>query len=218
MNHINWILEHKIIAIVRGLSSEHILRLAEALHAGGIRAMEVTFNQASPDSWPDTEAAVRAVADAYRGEMLVGAGTVMTAEQVARAANAGAQYIVSPNTNAEVIRATKDAGLLSLPGALTPTEIALAHDAGADFIKVFPAGALGPNYIKAVRAPLSHVKLLAVGGVNEKNAAEFLRAGCVGIGVGGNLVDVNQVKSGDTAPITALARAYVNAVNPTVSL
>lgn len=206
------ILESKIIAIVRGLAPEYMVKLAEALHAGGIDLMEVTFNQVKPETWKDTAAAIKAVGEHMKGKMLVGAGTVIRQEQLDMARDAGAQYIITPNTNVELIRKVKEYGLLSFPGALTPSEIEIAYQAGADAVKVFPAGNLGPSYIKAVKAPLSHIPLMAVGGVNEKNAADFLAAGCCGIGVGGNLVNKAWIEAGEWEKIIALAQEYRKAV------
>ena len=126
--------------------------------------------------------------------------------------DAGGRYLVTPATQPEIIRMGKALGLGLFPGAFTPTEILAAYEAGADGVKVFPASALGPSYIKAVRAPLSHIPLLAVGGINEKNAAEFLRAGCVGLGVGGSLVNKQWIADGEWDKITALAKEYVKAI------
>jgi len=144
--------------------------------------------------------------------MLVGAGTVIREEQLDMASEAGAEYIITPNTNVELIRKVKEYGLLSFPGAFTPSEIVEAYNAGADAVKVFPVGNLGPAYIKAVKAPLSHIPLMAVGGVNEKNAADFMAAGCCGIGVGGNLVNKNWIEAGEWDKIIALAKEYRKAV------
>ena len=122
-------------------------------------------------------------------------------------------YIITPNTNCDLIRRVKEYGLLSFPGAFTPSEIVEAYEAGADAVKVFPVGNLGPSYIKAIKAPLSHIPLMAVGGVNEKNAAGFLAAGCCGIGVGGNLVNKSWIEAGEWDKITELAQAYRKAVD-----
>lgn len=205
MNTMEWVQTHKLIAIARGLGPEPMERLADALLQGGIRLLEVTFNQARPETWADTAAAIRQICDRFDGRMLAGAGTVVSLDQLHLAADAGAKYIISPNVDEAVIRETRRLGLVSLPGALTPTEISQAHDFGASAVKVFPAGTLGPDYIKAVRAPLSHIPLLAVGGINEKNAAAFLAAGCAGLGVGGNLVNRDWIANGEFAKITALA-------------
>lgn len=203
---------NKLIAIVRGLEARHMRALAEALLKGGISMIEVTFNQAHPEMWADTAAAIKLLADEFSGRILPGAGTVMTPEQVRIARDAGAMYIISPDTCPEVIKETKRLGLVSLPGAMTPTECALAARSGADAVKIFPAGNLGPGYIKALRAPLSNISFLAVGGVNEKNAADFIAAGAVGLGVGGALVNKEWIENGEFDKITALAREYVKAV------
>ncbi len=202
----------KVIAIVRGAGAEACRKVADALYQGGIRLMEVTFDQKDPDSFPATAGAIAEIAKAYEGRMLVGAGTVTTPELVDLTAKAGGRYIISPDVNEAVIRRTRELGLVSLPGAMTPTEILTAHRAGADFVKVFPAGELGTGYLKAVRAPISHVKLLAVGGINERNAAGFLKAGAVGLGVGGNLANKEWIAAGDFDKITAAARMLLEAV------
>lgn len=208
MTTMEWVLARKVIAIVRGLSPEPMLGLSDALYAGGIDLMEVTFNQAKPETWKDTAAAIQAISRHMEGKMLVGAGTVLTQEQLQMAADAGAKYIITPNTNTALIRQVKALGLASFPGAMTPSEIQAAYEAGADAVKLFPAGSLGPSYVKAVRAPLSHIPLMAVGGVNEKNAADFLAAGCCGLGVGGNLVNKDWIDAGQWDKITALAAEY----------
>lgn len=138
----------------------------------------------------------------------MGAGTVLTPEQVDRAFKAGAEYIISPDTNPEVIKRTVSLGLVSIPGALTPTEIQYAHACGADFVKLFPAGEMGISYIKAVTAPLNHIRLLAVGGVNEDNLADFFKAGIKGAGIGSNIIKKNLLEQKDFKGITKLAGLY----------
>lgn len=203
--------EEKIIAIVRGVGAEACRKVADALYEGGIRLMEITFDQKDPASFDATAGAIRAIGEAYAGRMLVGAGTVTSVELVELAASAGAKYIISPDVNVDVIRRTRELGMVSLPGAMTPTEVMTAHNAGADFVKLFPVGNLGIPYVKAIRAPLSHVKLLAVGGVNEDNVADFLRAGLVGAGVGGNLANKKWIEAGEYHKITETARKLVDA-------
>ena len=144
--------------------------------------------------------------------MFVGAGTVTTTELVELTAKAGGKFIISPDTNPDVIRRTRELDMVSMPGALTPTEIMTAHRAGADYVKLFPAGDLGPNYVKAVRAPISHVKMTAVGGINEKNMADFLKAGVCGFGIGGNLANKAWIEAGEFDKITETARAMVAVV------
>jgi len=202
----------KIIAIVRGLPQEHMLGLAQALYAGGITCIEVTFDQANPESWRDTAASIEAVGARFAATMLVGAGTVIQPEQLSMAAKAGARYIVTPNVDTGIIRRGKEMGLAVFPGALTPTEIALAHSAGADAVKLFPAGQYGPDYVRAVRAPLSHVPFIAVGGIDEKSAGGFISAGCIAVGIGGNLIRRDWIARGAWDRITGLANEYRKAV------
>lgn len=209
---IDIIKEKKIIAIVRGLPLEQLGPLVEALWLGGIGLVEVTFAQHAPDSWRDTAAGIRMIARDYAGRVLSGAGTVVSLEQLQLAYEAGAQYIISPNADEEIIHATKALGLVSIPGAMTATEIVRAHRAGADLVKVFPADSLGPDYIKAIRAPLAHIPLMVVGGVNERNAAAFMRAGAAGLGVGGSLIRKEWVAAGQWDRITELAKLYTDAV------
>lgn len=203
--------EGRIIAIVRGVASEDMLPLVRVLEAGGVRAIEVTFDQRAPESWPDTLRAIRAIADEFNGRVLPGAGTVLTPEQVRMAHDAGATYIISPDVDEAVIAQTRALGMASLPGALSPTEIMRAVRAGCDIVKIFPAGELGAGYIKSIRAPLGHVPMFAVGGVNAANAAEFMRAGVSGLGVGGALTDRALIAGRRFDLIEANARAIVEA-------
>jgi len=205
--------EKKLIAIVRGVEPEYIITLGKALAAGGINMIEVTFDQRSTDHFAATTSAIEKLSSEMGGEVYVGSGTVLTKEQVDMTAAAGGQYIITPSVNPEVIRYAKEKGLVAMPGALTPTEAVTAWEAGADFVKIFPAGNLGPAYIKAVRAPLAHIPFLAVGGVNAQNIPDFLKVGVTGFGVGGNLVNREWVKNGETDKITALAAEFVAAVN-----
>lgn len=195
----------KIIAIVRGIPSTQIVSLARALESGGVSCIEVTFDQTAPE---ETLASLRAVKEAMGGAVCLGAGTVMTVEQVEQSVQAGAEYIISPNVDEAVIRATKRLDKISIPGAMTPTETAFAWQCGADIVKLFPAGLLGPAYIKAVKAPLKHIPVTAVGNITVDNCASFIEAGAVGVGVGGSLVSARLVAQGRFDEITAAARAY----------
>jgi 2-dehydro-3-deoxyphosphogluconate aldolase/(4S)-4-hydroxy-2-oxoglutarate aldolase len=153
------------------------------------------------------------IAEEFEGRMLVGAGTVTTPELVEMAADAGAKYIISPDTNLDVIRRTLKYGLVSIPGAMTPTEIMAAHNAGADFVKLFPSGNLGVDYIKAIRAPISHIRLLAVGGINENNIRQFLDAGMCGAGIGSNLVNGRWIENAEYDKIANAAKMLVSAIS-----
>jgi 2-dehydro-3-deoxyphosphogluconate aldolase/(4S)-4-hydroxy-2-oxoglutarate aldolase len=206
------VLENKLIAIVRGVYGEDCVSLAKALCAGGIKLLEVTFDQSNEALWEKTADTIRMLNRQLGDQMTFGAGTVTSVELVNIAKDAGAQFIVSPDCDPAVIRATVDAGMVSMPGALTPTEVLQAHKAGADFVKLFPAGNLGPGYLKSVAAPINHVKLLAVGGVNENNIKDFLNAGAVGAGIGGNLVNKTWIAEGKFQEITALAKALTDVV------
>lgn len=209
---LNKILEGKIVAIVRGIPSDEVVGLAKALVEGGISCIEVTFDQSSAEKAQDTLMAISNISKALGDKVCVGAGTVMTVEQVEAAAAAGAEYMISPNTNAAVIKRTKELDKVSIPGAMTPSEVAEAYEMGADIVKMFPAGILGTAYIKAVKAPLKHIPVTAVGGVNPANCADFIRAGAVGVGVGGNLVSPQLVKEGRFEEITAIAKSYTDAL------
>lgn len=202
--------KQKIVAIVRGLPLEQLLPLVGALREGGIRMVEVTFDQSGTDSFSATTEAIRHTAEKFP-DLYLGAGTVMTSEQVRMAYEAGAQYIISPNVCREVIQTTKALDMLSLPGAFTPTEIAYAYSLGADAVKVFPAGDLGPSYIKSIRAPLKQIPLIAVGGVSADNIGAFLKAGAVAVGAGGSLVNAKWISSGAFGKITQLAQKFAAA-------
>ena len=204
--------KEKLIAIIRGFGAEQCMQVAGALYDGGVRLMEITYDQKRPDSWIKTAEMIQALADNFDGRLLVGAGTVTCPELVELTATHGGKYIISPDTNVDVIKRTRELGLVSIPGALTPSEIMTAHNAGADFVKLFPAGELGPGYLKAVRAPISHVKLMAVGGIHEGNVAAFLKAGAVGFGVGGNLARKSWIEAGEYSKLTLAAKAMTAAV------
>ena len=198
--------ETRIIAIIRGFSPDDCLRLAEAYVEGGIGLVEVTFNQRAPETWKDTAAAIRAIRDRFAGAVRVGAGTVLTEEQLGMCIDAGGEYMITPNVNVQLIRSCVAKGLVAMPGAMTPSEAVDAWAAGASFVKIFPAGSLGPGYVKAICAPLSHIPFLAVGGISPDNVADFLRAGCVGAGVGGNLTNKEWIASGAWDKVAEVAR------------
>ena len=202
--------KEKLIAIIRGIDGTYAPDLALALAEGGITVMELTLNQKKPNG--SIEAPMRNIINRLGDRVLVGAGTILTEAQLDMAATAGAMFIVSPNTDAAVIKKTREMNLVSIPGAMTPSECAAANAAGADFVKLFPAGNLGPGYLKALCAPLNHIKFLVVGGINEKNLHEYAAAGALGFGVGGNLVNKEWVQAGDFQKITDLARAYADAI------
>lgn len=198
-----------IVAIIRGFEPDVCLRLAEAYVKGGIGMVEVTFNQKAPDTWKDTALAIKSIKEQFGSCIKVGAGTVLTQEQLSICEDAGGEFMVTPNVNPELIRQCVADGLTAMPGALTPSEAVQAYDAGARYVKIFPAGSLGPGYIKAIKAPLSHIPLLAVGGIGPDNVADFIKAGCVGAGVGGNLTNKEWIAAGEWDKITATAVSLV---------
>lgn len=202
--------ENGIVAIFRKIGHDDLLQLTQALSRGGIQLFEVTFDQKDEACIAHTSEAIGALCAAFPG-LSFGAGTVLTKEQVTAAADAGGQFIISPNTDLEVIRHTKQLGMVSIPGAMTPSEVMTAHCAGADFVKLFPAGYLGVPYVKDLTSPISHVKLLATGGVDLSNFGPLVRAGCCGAGLGSSLCDRKKIKAGDWDGLTQLAREYVGA-------
>ena len=207
---INDIIENKIIVIMRGYTTDELIFAVEAMEKGGVKLVEVTFDQSGKIPNDLTAAQIKELSDRFRGRVRIGAGTVMTPEQVELAYNAGAEYIISPDCYKEVIEKTRELGMVSLPGAITPTEAANAHRWGADFVKLFPNSEFKPSYLKALAAPLSHIKFLAVGGVNADNLKEYMAAGAVGIGVATAIASKDLIKKGDAEGITALARKFTS--------
>lgn len=203
--------EEKLVVIVRGVKSEQLIPLAEAMYKGGVRLLEVTYSANGSVSDEETAKNIETLSKHFEGRMLIGAGTVIKTEQVELTAAAGGKFIISPDTYVDVIKKTRELGLVSMPGALTPSEIQTAHRAGADFVKMFPITNMGPEYVKAVKAPLSHIKLLAVGGVDNNNMADYLKVGISGFGIGSNIIDKKMLAEEDWAGITKLAEEYVAA-------
>ncbi len=210
---IRHVLAHKIIAIVRGISREHIFKTAEAFLSGGITCMEITYDASRPETHEETAETIRKLSERFSGSLLIGAGTVLTPQQVVMTKEAGGSYIISPNVSEDVISKNVELGLVSMPGAFTPTECETAHRCGADFVKLFPAGRMGAGYVKDLAAPLSHIRFLAVGGVTAENLPDFLKAGAVGAGVGSDLVNKEAILSGDFAKLTRRAQQYVQAAS-----
>lgn len=194
MNTFDRIVSGGVIAILRGIPEDKLIPLAEAITKGGVKNIEITLVHTNEETIKGSLEKINMLANSGL-DIFVGAGTVLTAEQVHLAKDAGANYIISPDAKESVIKETKKLGLLSMPGALTPSEIAMAYDGGGDIIKVFPANAMGPDYLKAVKAPLKHVPVAAVGGVNISNVQKYIDAGACCIGVGGALANYNDLES-----------------------
>ena len=197
----------RVVAVIRMKDAGRLREVVDAIAAGGVRAIEVTMTV------PGAVDLIRALAPALPGDILLGAGTVTDAATARAVIDAGARYVVSPVFRPEVIAACHERDVAVAPGCFTPTEILDAHDRGADIIKVFPATALGPQYIKDVRAPLPQVKLMPTGGVTLDNAGDWIRAGAVAVGVGSALVDTRAIEEGRLEVLTANARRIVASVN-----
>jgi len=209
MNSREFIEKHKIVVICRRVYGDDLKKLSTALFKGGIRLIEVTFDQKDASCIDKSCGALVTLNELYGDTMLVGAGTVLSVEQVDAAFKAGAKYIVSPDVNPAVVKRTKELGLVSIPGAMTPTEILAAHNLGADFVKLFPATTLGFKYIKDILAPITHVKLVATGGVTEENLGQYLELGFAGAGISGRLTDKKLIESGDLEELTRRAEVFV---------
>ena len=202
------ILKERIIAVIRGISSGHMLSAVRALTEGGIVCVEVTFDPGDEEKSLDTLKSLAMLKQEFGAAITLGAGTVLTTQHVRDAAHAGATYIVSPGADQAVIAETKKLGLLSMPGAMTPTEILNAWEWGADIIKLFPASSLGTDYIRSIMGPIHHIPMFAVGGVDASNAQSYLAAGCAGVCAGGNLADKKRIEADDFEAIRTLAQAY----------
>jgi len=193
-----------IIAVVRTDQAAQVPAICEALLAGGVIAHEITFTV------PRALESIREASRRFGSTALIGAGTVLNAETCRAAIDAGAEFVVSPITKIEIAQAAHDADKPVMLGAYTPTEAQAAHEAGADFIKIFPADKLGPSYIKSVRAPLPHLKIVPTGGVDLNTAADFLKAGCAALGVGGSLLTAEILRTNNWLELTRVARAFVD--------
>ena len=195
-----------VIAVIRAPSAEILLPIAQALMAGGVTAIEVTM------STPKAIYGIEMLADKIGDQAVIGVGTVLDSATARDAIAAGAQFVLSPCFDEEVVATTRRYGKISVPGAFTPTEILKAWTSGADIVKVFPSTVLGPGYIKDLLAPLPQLKLTPTGGVDAKNAGEWIKAGAVCVGAGSSLVSKEAMAKGDFAAITANAKAFVAAI------
>lgn len=198
-----------IVAVVRTSHFDEVAPVCDALAAGGVLALEITLTV------PDALRALRETSVRLGSTALIGAGTVLNTEQCQAVLDAGAQFVVSPITRLELIPISHRSEKPVMIGAYTPTEAQTAHEAGADFIKIFPADKLGPSFIKNIRAPLPHLRIVPTGGVDLQTAPDFLRAGCVALGVGSSLLAAELVKGKRWAELTKLASDFVRVVSET---
>jgi len=204
VNVVEKISRDKLIAIIRGFGPDDAMQIAKALHAGGINILEVTMNSTQPLK------TIEQIASEMGDQVVVGAGTVLDSESTRAAIAAGAEFIISPILDVETIKITKRYGKVSIPAALTPTEILQAFTEGGDIVKVFPAATLGPDYIKHLRGPMPQLKLLPTGGINLDNVDEFLQKGAAGVGLGGSLVNqTDQVTEDYLQKMTYKAEQFV---------
>ena len=196
-----------IIPVVRATSADEAMRAIDAIREGGISILEITMTV------PGAIKLIETVSARYGSEALVGAGTVLDAKTAQACISAGARFIVSPSLDVETISACRLLNVAVMPGALTPTEVVQAWKAGADLVKVFPAGAVGgASYIKSLKAPLPQIELIPTGGVSLKTAGDFIRAGASALGVGTDLVDLKAIKEGQQQLITERARQFLEIV------
>jgi 2-dehydro-3-deoxyphosphogluconate aldolase / (4S)-4-hydroxy-2-oxoglutarate aldolase len=194
-----------IVAIVRAQQAAQVVPLFEALIAGGVEAIEITMTT------PNALAGIREAREKIGERAVIGVGTVLEADTCRAAMAAGAEFVVTPICRTELVGVAHAGGCPIMLGAYTPTEAQTAHEAGADFIKIFPAETLGPGYIKALRAPLPHLRIVPTGGVDEQNVGQFFRVGCAAVGVGSSLVSAKILHAADWAELTRRANALVSA-------
>ncbi len=206
------ILSEKLVVLFRRVPLECMGELAKALIRGGVRFLEVTFDQEAENPEELYTQSIRTIKEAVGDGLCLGAGTVLTQSQVRAAKAAGAEFVLSPNTDQQIIELTKELGMVSIPGAMTPSEVVHAWNYGADIVKLFPADDLGYHYIWNIRGPLPHIPLIATGGVNPETIPQFLKHGINAVGTGVSIVNRDMLNNGDYAGIEALARAHVQAI------
>lgn len=205
---IQQIRETGVIPVVRAASADEAMRAIDAIREGGISVLEITMTV------PGAVKVIEEVSKRYGKDALVGAGTVLDPEIAEACISSGAQFVVSPALNLETIACCRRLDVAVMPGALTPTEVVQAWDAGADFVKIFPAGAVGgASYLKALKAPLPQIELVPTGGVSLKTAADFIRAGAAALGVGADLVDIKALREGQASLITERAKQFLQIVS-----
>lgn len=197
--------QNKIIAIIRGVEEDKIANLLSALYQGGVRAAEFAFE----GDGKKTAQTIKFAVDNFGDKMYIGAGTVTDSDRLELALKAGAGYVITPVCDTSFVSRCKAQGICTIVGALTPTEIKTAADSGADFVKLFPADAFGPRYIKSVLAPLGHLNIIAFGGITKNNIDEYLSAGAVAVGIGAELVDKKAIAANNFETIAARAKSLV---------
>ena len=200
------ILDCGVVAVVRGESAEPVIKAIDAVLEGGVPVVEVTFTV------PDALEIIRQLARDLSDSVVLGAGTVLDAQTARNAIAAGAQFIVSPNLNLDVVRTAIARGKVVIPGALSPTEVVAAWQAGADLIKIFPANVMGPRYLRDLHGPLPQVQFVPTGGIDLGNAADYIKAGAAALGVGSSLIDKNLIAAGDWEALTDRAQRFTEVI------
>ncbi len=207
MDTLQRIYENKLVAIIRGVPPHKVIDVAKALHQGGIKTLEITVDT------PNVLQVIEQIREEFEDELIVGAGTVLDAETARAAIMAGSQFIFSPTVDIDTIKLTKRYGVVSIPGAMTPTEILTAYENGGDIIKVFPATVLGPTYIKDIKGPLPHIPIMPTGGVNLENISDYFQVGAVAAGLGSALVKKQSSYSQeDLAALTEKAKQFISQI------
>ncbi|GAB3703163.1 bifunctional 4-hydroxy-2-oxoglutarate aldolase/2-dehydro-3-deoxy-phosphogluconate aldolase [Halorubrum pallidum] len=200
------IVDSGVVAVLRGVPADQLIGIAEALHDGGVSAIEVTADT------PNVADLIGEVTGSFDDEVVVGTGTVLDSETARTALLAGAEFVVSPSLHEDVIETCNRYGAVSAPGVMTPTEAVRGYEAGADFVKVFPAKTVGPAHVGAMKGPLGQIPMMPTGGVGPDNAADYIDAGAFAVGAGGALVDYDAAARGDYGEITETAREFTRVV------
>jgi 2-dehydro-3-deoxyphosphogluconate aldolase/(4S)-4-hydroxy-2-oxoglutarate aldolase len=202
----NKVKEYGVLAVIRGPSAELTIKMVDALIAGGVKGIEITY------STPQAASVVRNLAERYGAEILLGMGTLTRPEQAEEAARAGATFLVSPICQVELVKAMLDTGLAVMTGALTPSEVFQAYSLGSSIVKIFPGSLTGPGYIKALRGPFPYIPMMPTGGVSLENIGEWFAAGAVAVGAGSELCPKQLAEAGEFDKISANARRFVAAI------
>lgn len=213
MNKVDYIKEHGLVVIFRGVDIASVPDLVRAIYAGGARIVETTFDPSDPDTVEKTTEVIKTIYKTMGDKMLVGAGTVIDEAYAVAAKEAGAQFLLSPDTNPDIIRLTKKLGLISIPGALTPTEAMIAYRAGADIVKLFPVTKDDLDYLVNITRPLSHIPFLCTGGVNPDTIGSFFTAGACAVGTGISILKPELIAASDFDGITALTKLHIDRMN-----
>ena len=201
------IVDSGVVAVLRGVEADQLIGIADALREGGVIAIEITADT------PNVAGLIDEVSSSFAdGETVVGTGTVLDAETARTTLLAGAEFVVSPSLHEDVIETCNRYGAVSAPGVMTPTEAIRGYEAGADFVKVFPASTVGPDHLAAMKGPLGQIPMMPTGGVGLDNAGEFVEAGAFAVGAGGSLVDYDAAERGDYESITETAREFTRIV------